>query len=82
MKHNYAVVNSRVSGFSFGSTEYDIPVWRFFPTPPPKKDAVTPLTTGGIVGALAQQQPPPETTTSTMCSRWLLGWQTKQTKMQ
>ena len=40
-KRNIAVVNSRVSGFSFGSTEFDIPIASMYPTPPPSKIEVS-----------------------------------------
>ena len=39
-RKNIAVVNSRVSGFAFGSTEFDIPISSFFPTPPPEPEPV------------------------------------------
>ena len=34
-KKNIAVVNKRVAGFAFGMTEFDIPIERFYPAPPP-----------------------------------------------
>merc|ERR1712216_711504 len=46
-KQNIAVVNSRVSGFKFGSMEFDIPIAEMFP-PPVEEEEKFPV--AGIVG--------------------------------
>lgn len=47
-KKNIAVVNDRVSGFKFGSMEFDIPIASLHPTPPPVGMII-----GIVFGALA-----------------------------
>ncbi len=48
-KRNIAVVNRRVSGFEFGTAEYNLPIEKLYPTSP-VASAVNVLSTGGIAG--------------------------------
>jgi ABC-type transport system substrate-binding protein len=50
-KRNIAVTNTRVSGFQFGSTEFDFPLAQLYPTPPPSKDDG--LTDSELAGVIA-----------------------------
>jgi hypothetical protein len=56
-KRQIAVTSKGVSGFQFGTTEYDIPVAQLFPTPPPSEaddDGLSSSALAGItVGALS-----------------------------